>query len=83
VCSSDLIVQGGEIAKRTQQQDHSVTAARETGNDNVRQVKDERRQQEGNPGGSGKKEEKMEESGAQPEAVVMEDYLGRKINITG
>jgi hypothetical protein len=78
------VVQGAEIVKRTERQDHSVTGLRETGGENVRQVKDEnrgRRRPGKKPGESAKD---GDEDAEQPKKeIIQESYLGKHIDITG
>jgi hypothetical protein len=77
------IVRDAEIAKRTEEQDHSVRETRETEGGNTRQIKDEnRRHGQGKNTGNGKKQEEKTEDAAEQE-VVTENYLGKKIDITG
>jgi hypothetical protein len=78
------LVQGAEIAKRAEEEDHSVTAARETESGDVRHVKDEsrRQQHQGKKSGGGEKNAEDEDKNPRQE-VVTESYLGKKIDITG
>jgi hypothetical protein len=78
------LVQGAEIAKRTEEADRTVARVREAEGDNVRRVKDEPRRQ-GRPGGKSAGEEETEEEnpGDDGREPLRESYLGKKIDITG
>ncbi|MDR1933341.1 MAG: hypothetical protein LBQ57_11050 [Spirochaetales bacterium] len=77
------LVQGAELVKRAEQQEHSVTGARETEGEDVRHVKDEnRRQQQGKKSDAGKKRGEDKEETPRQE-VLTEAYLGKKIDISG
>jgi hypothetical protein len=76
------VVLNAESVKRTEEQDHSIPETRETDSANVRQVKDgNRRRQQGNHSAGDEKKQQTEDAGL-PE-VVTENYLGKKIDITG
>jgi hypothetical protein len=80
------VVQGAQIAKRTEEADHTVGESREAQGDDVRQVNDfsrrQRRQRKENSGGEGETGEQGGEDGLRRQPL-REDYLGKKIDITG
>jgi hypothetical protein len=76
------VVQGAQIARRAEEAAHRVSGSPEVQRDDVRQVKDEPRRRRGESGGKGEAEEQQEDEGPQQESF-REDYLGKKIDITG
>jgi hypothetical protein len=76
-------VQNAELAKRTETEAHTVTAAPEAGDDEVLQIKDEERRQQRGKKRKGEKKKDDEEKDTPPREVLTESYLGKKIDITG
>ena len=74
-------VQGSEIAKKTEEQNHSVNQTQEVENEGVTIIKDEHKR--GRPQVPQKKEGEKEEK-EEPEAEILKDpHLGKNIDITG
>lgn len=75
-------VHGAEIARKAEQQDHSVNQTQEVEKDGVTQVKEEKKRR--NPGRKdGEENPKDEEKGEPEKEILREPHLGKNIDITG
>ena len=75
-------VQGSEIVKRTEHQDHSVSETRQVEQDGVRKIGEDKKKRSSPRRSQGESGKKEDEDDAKRE-VLRDPFLGRNIDITG
>ena len=82
VSAQNQMIQGSELVKKTEQQNHSVNEARETEQDGVQRLKDENKKK--SPRQPRREAKKKEESEIVPKTEVVKDpNLGKNIDLQG
>lgn len=79
----DQVVQGSEIAKRTEQQDHMVNLSQEVVGNGAPKVGDKKKKRERSSKEATEERKKSEKTEDAPEEIVRDPNLGKNIDLIG